>query len=192
MALAIAAVEALSAAAITGVSLGARVTQVPKGPGASEMKDIANGYNDTYAAYYLSASDNQVTFTFAPADGQPVAKPILVIQNYTAGELPQIWIDNGSIEVNNGTAGSGAFASINIDTNELWVTLNQTFSAATQVEIVPDHAFDCDPRSYRAWYRDADGDGYGDGPGELRCCHRAQRSAQQQQQMHRRLHSLPH
>ena len=40
------------------------------------MKTIANGYNDTYAAWYLSASSNQVAFTFTPAGGQPVDRPI--------------------------------------------------------------------------------------------------------------------
>jgi hypothetical protein len=33
------------------------------------MKNIANGYNDSYAAYHLNASDNQVAFTFTPAVG---------------------------------------------------------------------------------------------------------------------------
>jgi hypothetical protein len=63
--------------------------------------------------------------------------PIFVVQHYTAGRLPQISIEGAAIGVNTGAAGSGAFASINSDTNELWVTLNQSFGAAARVEIVP-------------------------------------------------------
>lgn len=138
VALAIAAVQAFNAATITNVNPGSLVLQVPKGPGASETKAIANGYNDTYAAYYLSAASNQVTFRFTPGAGQPVTNPIFVVQGYTADGLPQISVDGAVIGVNTGAASSsGAFVSVNTDTNELWVTLNETLNAATDVQIMP-------------------------------------------------------
>jgi len=137
VALTITAVDALNAATITNVNPGTLVTQVPKGPGATELKNIANGYNDTYAAYYLSAKDNQVGFTFTPAAGQPVTNPIFVVQGYTTRQVPAVKVGGASVGVNTGAATSGAFASIKTDANELWVTLNQTLSAATQVQITP-------------------------------------------------------
>jgi hypothetical protein len=137
VALTIQAVEALAAATIGNVTAGSVVSQVPKGPGATEMKSIANGYNDTYAAWYLSASANQVAFTFTPAGGQPVRNPIFVIQNYTAAQLPKISAGGVSLSANNGAANAGTFVSLNTSTNELWVTLNQTVSAAIDVQIMP-------------------------------------------------------
>lgn len=132
--LTIRAVESLCAATISNVNPGSLVTQVRKGPGATQMKNIANGYNDTYAACYLSAVNNQVAFTFSPASGRPVKNPIFVIQNYTAGRLPTISVGGHSITINTG-ADSGAFVSANTAANELWVTLHTTITAATGVEI---------------------------------------------------------
>jgi mannan endo-1,4-beta-mannosidase len=132
--MAIAAVEALNAATITNVNPGALVTQVAKGPGASQMKNIVNGYNDTYAAYYLSATNNLVTFTFTPAVGMSVKNPIFVIRDYTAQQPPNISVDGNPIVVNS-DVNSGAFVSLNLASNELWVTLNASISTATIVQI---------------------------------------------------------
>lgn len=130
-------VEALAAVTIGNVTAGAIVSEVPKGPGATAMKTIANGYNDTYAAWYLSASSNQVAFTFTPAGGQPVDRPIFVIQNYTGSELPGIGVGGVPLTVNDGTVDSEAFVSIDMVRHELWVTLNRTVSAAIEVEVAP-------------------------------------------------------
>ena len=113
------------------------LTQVPKGPGAAQMKSIANGYNDTYAAYYLTASDSHVAFTFTPAGGQSVENPIFVIQYYTARTLPKISAGGNPVAVNTGNANSGAFVSINNATNELWVTLNGVYNTPTDIQISP-------------------------------------------------------
>jgi hypothetical protein len=135
--LAIRAVEALAAATIGNVTAGSVVTQVPKGPGASEMKTIANGYNDTYAAWYLRAGGDQVAFTFTPGAGHPVSGPIFVVQNYTATQLPRITVGGAPLTVNNGAADSGAFISLDAASKELWLTLNQTVIAAIEVQIAP-------------------------------------------------------
>jgi mannan endo-1,4-beta-mannosidase len=132
--MAIAAVEALNAATITNVNPGALVTQVAKGPGASQMKNIVNGYNDTYAAYYLSATNNLVTFTFTPAVGTPVKNPIFVIRDYTAQQPPSISVDGNPLVVNS-DVNSGAFASLNPSNNELWVTLNASVNTAIIIQI---------------------------------------------------------
>jgi hypothetical protein len=137
VALAIETVEAFAAATIGNVTAGAVATQVPKGPGASEMKTLTNGYNDTYAAWYLSADANQVAFTFTPAGGHAVKTPIFVVQNYTGTQLPKINVGGVAVTVNTGAATSGAFVSLNAGTNELWVTLNQTVNAAIDVQIMP-------------------------------------------------------
>src|SRR5262249_52304447 len=93
VAIAIKTVEALSAATITNVTPGSLVTQTHRGPGASQTKPITNGYNDTYAAYYLTAAGNAATFTFTPADGKPVKNPIFVIQNYSGTKLPKVSVN---------------------------------------------------------------------------------------------------
>lgn len=135
VALAIQAVEALCAATIGDVQPGALVTQVPKGPGASQLKTIANGYNDTYAAYYLSASANQVAFTFTPAAGTHVKDPIFVVQGYTTQQLPAITVDGAPITINTG-AGAGAFVSLNGAAHELWVTLRADLQTPTSIQII--------------------------------------------------------
>jgi hypothetical protein len=134
VALAITQVEALNAATIGGVNPGSLVMQVPKGPGASQVKAIANGYNDTYGAYYLSASDNQVGFTFTPSAGTVINRPIFVVQNYTTRQLPAIAVDGNPITVNTG-ADAGAFVSLNSAANELWVTLNAPVQNAVSIQI---------------------------------------------------------
>jgi hypothetical protein len=130
------AVDALASATVSAVTAGSLVTQVPKGPGATQTKTISSGYNDTYAAYYLRADPlNVVSLTFTPAAAKPVQTPIFVISNYTSGLVPVVTMDGVSLAVNAGTAASGAFASLNTDTNELWVTVNQIIAATTAIVI---------------------------------------------------------
>ena len=129
------AVETLNAATISNVNPDSLVTQVAKGPGATQMKHITNGYNDSYAAYYLNASDNQVAFTFTPAVGTFVKNPIFVVQNYTTRQLPRITVNGNPITVNIG-ADAEAFVSLNLATNELWATLNATINTAIGIQIM--------------------------------------------------------
>jgi mannan endo-1,4-beta-mannosidase len=130
----IVAVEALNAATIMNVNPGVVVTQVAKGPGANQMKNIINGYNDNYAAYYLSATNNLLTFTFTPAIGTSVKNPIFVIRDYTAQQLPNISVD-GNLIVVNSDVNSSAFISLNPSNSELWVTLNALISTAIIIQI---------------------------------------------------------
>jgi hypothetical protein len=130
-------VEAYAAASITQVSPGSLVTQVPRGPGATQTKTLANGYNDTYAAWYLRASDNKVSFTFTPAGGKPVPNPIFVIQDYTAGQLPKVSVSGSALTVNTGAGDSGAFVSLNTGAHELWLTVNRTLTTATNIAVNP-------------------------------------------------------
>jgi hypothetical protein len=135
--IAINGVQALAAATIGGVGPGALVTQVPRGPGASQTKIIANGYNDTYAAYYLTAAANRVAFTFTPVLNKPVKNPVFVIQNWTLAEIPVLSVDGTTQTINDGSGGSGAFVSYNQTTSELWITLNRTLTAATTISVSP-------------------------------------------------------
>jgi hypothetical protein len=129
------AVEALAAATVSNVTVGSVVSQVPKGPGATETKTLAGGYDDTYAVWRLTATDDQVAFTFAPAAGQPVANPIFVIGGYTAPVVPQVSVGGASVSVNTGATDSGAFVSLDTARSELWVTLNRTVSATVEVQV---------------------------------------------------------
>ncbi len=127
-------VEALNAATIDNVGPGALVTQLPKGPGATQQKTVANGYNDSYGAFYLDAAGNQATFTFTPAGGTLVRNPIFVIRNYSSLQLPAITVNGNPITVNTG-ADAGAFVSLNQASKELWVTLHADVQTATTIRI---------------------------------------------------------
>ncbi len=137
VALTINEVEALAAADISNIGPGFLVDELPKGPGAEQVKTVNEGYNDTYAAYYVHANINQARFTFTPAAGLPVPNPVFVVQNYTTTARPKITVDGNAVSVNSGAADSGAFVSLNTATDELWVTLNRTVTAATEIDIVP-------------------------------------------------------
>ena len=130
-------VEAMAAARIDNVTAGSVATQLPRGPGAGQLKPISNGYNDTYAAYFLNADANHSAFTFVPAAGTAVKNPIFVIRNYATRQVPHILVGGAAVMVNTGTADSGAFVSLNTATQELWVTLNRTLTAATDMQIMP-------------------------------------------------------
>lgn len=131
----IASVEAMALGTISSVATGSVVTQRPIGPGSSAMKSVANGYDDTYAAYFLTADSDRAAFTFTPAAGDTIANPIFVIHNYKVERLPKVTVNNIDITVNNGANDSDAFVSIDRTNNELWVTLNRDVTAATTIVI---------------------------------------------------------
>jgi hypothetical protein len=137
VAIAVRAVEALTAATISNVTVGSLVSEAPKGPGATETKTLSGGYDDTYAAWYLNASNDEVAFTFAPAAGRPVVNPMFVIRGYATPVVPQVSVGGVPVSVNTGAADSGAFVSLDTASSELWVTLNQTVSTAVDVHVAP-------------------------------------------------------
>ncbi len=128
------AVDALGSAAIEDVTRGEVTDSVAAGPGAKQLKALRNGYNDTYAAYYLK-SDGGAEFTFAPAAGKAVGKPLFVLQNVDVGDRPTILVGGEARTVNTGEADSGAFVSYRESERELWVTLNETLSEPTTISI---------------------------------------------------------
>ena len=131
----VAAVSALAAATISNVTVGSLVGQVPKGPGATDTKTLTGGYDDTYAVWRLTAADESVAFTFVPAPGHPVAKPIFVIRGYATPAVPDVSVGGVPVAVNTGAADSGAFVSLDTTNSELWVTLNQTIVSAVDVRV---------------------------------------------------------
>jgi len=58
-----------------------------------------------------------------------------VVQNYTVRQVPKITVNGNPITVNVGGEAE-AFVSLNLATNELWVTLNATISTAIGVSIL--------------------------------------------------------
>lgn len=128
--------EALAGATLTGFNLGMAATQAPRGPGSAQLKNLVNGYNDTYAAYFIESIANGTTFTYTPAPALTVVKPIFVLRNYAAETLPFVSVNGVQRSVNTGDANSGAFVSLNTATDELWVTLNEPISAASQIVIM--------------------------------------------------------
>ncbi|RYZ02704.1 MAG: hypothetical protein EOO73_30545 [Myxococcales bacterium] len=131
------AVDALGSAKLEQVTRGKVTASIAAGPGAAQLKKLVSGYNDTYAAYYVEASDGGASFTFAPAAGKPVDKPIFVLQNVDIGNRPEILVGGEPRAVNTGDASSGAFVSYSPERRELWITLNETFSQAKVVSILP-------------------------------------------------------
>jgi hypothetical protein len=107
----------------TACTTGALATS-PAGPGATQSKALVNGYNDTYAAYYLVPSGGKVAFTLTPAAGEPVDRPIFVLSG-------------SPVTVDTGAADSGAFVSYRSDASELWITINQTIGSAVSIAIAP-------------------------------------------------------
>lgn len=130
------AVEALAAATVTP-SVGQLQTEAPRGPGATDTKPLAGGYDDTTAAHLLQADGGRVVFTFAPAEGQPVDRPVFAIDGHPTDDLPSILVDGIDQSVNTGDTDSDAFVSVDPRSGRLWVTLNQTIDTATEIEIGP-------------------------------------------------------
>lgn len=128
-------VEGYAAAAISDLTHGAVVTEAPRGPGATQRKTLVNGYNDTYAAFALRADANEVAFTLSPASDLPVQHPIFIVAKYKSRSVPDIRVGGEPITVNDGTAASGAFVSIDEATDELWVTLNADLAKPTEISI---------------------------------------------------------
>jgi hypothetical protein len=128
-------VEALAAAKLQDVTKGKVRATAPAGPGTAQTKPLLNGYNDTYAAYYLDAADDGAAFTFAPAAGKPVDKPIFVLSNVSVGNAPDISVGGETRSVNTGDEDSGAFVSYHAETRELWITLNETITEPTSISI---------------------------------------------------------
>jgi hypothetical protein len=131
---ALATVEALSAATLAA-TVGALATAAPRGPGASQQKSLANGYDDTFAGFTLEAAADEVQVTFTPAPGKSVKNPIFRVRNYSVSQLPQVSVDGAGVSVNDGTASSGAFVSYDATAHELWVTLNRTLTNSTVLHI---------------------------------------------------------
>jgi hypothetical protein len=129
-------VSALGAARISDVAKGALAKSAPMGPGASSDKPLVSGYNDTYAAYYLDSDDDgAAAFTFTPAAGKPVERPIFVLRGVDVANEPTILVDGEARSVNTGDADSGAFVSYRAGSSELWVTLNETLGKKTVISI---------------------------------------------------------
>jgi sulfite reductase beta subunit-like hemoprotein len=125
------------AGATVSVSAGALLATAPMGPGASQTKVLANGYDDTYAVYRLVGAADRVAFTFTPRAGTSVKSPIFVIEDYGSNQLPAISVGGAPRSVNTGSATSGAFVSLDGANRRLWVTLNDTIATATEIVIGP-------------------------------------------------------
>jgi hypothetical protein len=130
-----ASVQALAAATITQVTQGKLAASAATGPGARSEKPLLNGYNDSYAAYYLDAEADSVAFTFTPAPGKPVDKPVFVLRGVAVANEPTITVDGEARAVNTGDAEAGAFVSYRAGAKELWVTLNETLDQKAVISI---------------------------------------------------------
>lgn len=129
------AVESLSDATISNITVGSLVSELPRGPLSSQLREVANGYNDTYATHHLRAAADGVSFTITPG-GVPLENPIFVIEGYTARRLPMISLNRVALSVN-ADVDTGAYVSLDEAANRLWVTINRTLSGSSTIEITP-------------------------------------------------------
>ncbi len=91
------------------------------------------GWNHVYAAWALQAATNRIDANFNVSSGA-LAKPLLIVSNWTAAALP------GSVRFNGATLTQDVdyFPSLRAGSQELWITLNRDASGATnRVEITP-------------------------------------------------------
>ncbi len=119
-----------SLAAVTG----SVKTSGPTGVGNAASVTTAYspaGYSGTYSTWELTASANTVDATLTPANGRPLDHPVVVVNNYTLGQLP------ASISVGNGLATPDVdyFATLDTANQRLWITVNRVASSVVNVKV---------------------------------------------------------
>jgi hypothetical protein len=113
-------------------TVGTIVTTGPAGVGRSDTVTYAPaGYNQIYSTWNVRASDaNAAAFTFNVAQGA-LSNPIVVIHNYRAFTPPATILVNGVSK----DADVDYFASLDLASHQLWLTLKGQFSGATSISL---------------------------------------------------------
>lgn len=115
-------------------STGTVKTSGPAGVGNAANTNLTYtpaGYNPIYASWELAAAANSANAILTPAIGKPLEHPIFIIDNYTSNQLP------ASISVGSGltTAGVDYFASVDTNSQRLWITVNRVVSSALNLVV---------------------------------------------------------
>ena len=113
-------------------STGTVAASGPAGVGNASTTTISyspQGYNPTYACWELSATNNLVNATLTPAQNTSLSHPVILVDNYTSGQLPAL-ISVGS---GLGTAGKDYFATLDTVNKRLWITVNRVATSAINV-----------------------------------------------------------
>jgi hypothetical protein len=110
-------------------SIGSVATSGPAGinrPAADNTSYAPVGWNHVYGVWALAATGNRIDANFALAAGS-LARPVLVLSNWTTGTVPVEVRFNGSVLAPD----ADYFASPRADRDELWLTLDHTLAGAS-------------------------------------------------------------
>jgi hypothetical protein len=122
----VAQIEAAQTTTLT-TTVGSVVTTGPAGVNRADTVAYAPaGWNHVYAAWALRAAANRVDVNFN-AGGGVLAKPLVIVSNWTTGALPVTVRLNGvtlALDVD-------YFPSPRTDAQELWITVNRPLAGAT-------------------------------------------------------------
>lgn len=107
----------------------------PAGVGRTDLQTYSPaGYNPIYAAWSLSASaplNQAVAFSLTPPLAG-ITHPLILIHGWTGAAPSQVTIANTAA-----TAGRDYFASVDADTQTLWLSLGGGYTATTEVRVSP-------------------------------------------------------
>ncbi len=121
--------EASQATRITA-SRGAVATSGPGGVGRSDSVAYAPaGYNPIYAAWELTAAQNAITAQVT-AGASPLKNPVFRLLGFGAAAPSHVRVGGREL-----TAGVGYFATVDSASKILWMTLNETLTGTTVLEI---------------------------------------------------------
>jgi hypothetical protein len=123
------------AQATLSASIGTVITSGPAGVGlasnvANNVTYVPSGYNHVYATWEVNAASNIATATLTPAALAPIENPVFVINNFTAGSLGTVCINNVAA-----TNNTDYFATIDASNSKAWITLNRTITAPTTLKV---------------------------------------------------------
>jgi hypothetical protein len=110
-------------------SVGSVVTQGPAGVGRSDTADYRPaGYDPVYGVWSLAAANGVIEATLDPRAGALEA-PMFRITGFTAARI-------SAVQINGVTLRDGEyFASVDLESQVLWLTLHGTVSAALQLQV---------------------------------------------------------
>ncbi len=128
---AVADMETAAAASFTA-TVGTVVTRGPAGVGnaaSTSLSYIPAGYNATYAAWEVTASQNTVVTTLAPANGASLRQTLFIVDGYTSSEMPTISIETAS------QTPVGYYATLDAAKQRLWITPQSPLSSSTTLQV---------------------------------------------------------
>jgi hypothetical protein len=122
----VAQIETVQATALTA-AIGSVATSGPAGINRPDSVAYAPaGWNHVYGAWAVAAAGNAVDANFNVTAGS-LARPLVIVSNWTAGTLPSVVRLNGAPLVQD----VDYFPSVRTAASELWITLGRNLAGGT-------------------------------------------------------------